>query len=913
MKKFLVIDGNSIMNRAFYGLSANMTSSYLGIHTNAVYGFLNIYWMIEDKIKPDYIAVSFDLKAPTFRHKMYDEYKGTRKGMPEELAEQMGPIKEVLTAMNIPILELEGYEADDILGTVAKTNMNKGIFTYILTGDKDSFQLISDTTSIIIPTTRFGKTEYTIYTPELLKEKQNIEPYQVVHIKSLMGDSSDNIPGVKGIGEKTAYSLIEKYTTLENIYTNIEQLDASQKIKEKLVNDKEMAYLSKELATIDQEVPVTIDYDKCIVSSVNLDELFKLFKKLEFNKFMSKFDFTNISNDDNQITSKIEIEVSNFYLLNSNNIHQYRDELKAVFSEDKIAYILNYNYDNFVPNCYLNNKSIFGVYSNAKDSIYVIDIEEVSKKTPEILKTILEDFVTADVVKLGYNIKQDLLFFFRQGLSHLTHFDYDLMIAYYLMNPSRNNYLMDYILNDLFELSIEKENLAETKQLSMFEENSDDEELLTAIQMNNIKMYLKGIYLSHDIITKKLKELEMLTLFLDIEMPLTETLASMEYHGMYIDLTRLNEFDAMISTTLNQLEEEIYHLAGETFNINSTQQLGVVLFEKLSLPTVKKNKTGYSTDKTVLEELSEQHPIIDKVLEYRQTMKLKSTYVDGLRDKIADDGRIHTTFMQTVTTTGRLSSIEPNLQNIPIKLELGSKIRDFFTAEGMQLLVDSDYSQIELRVLAHISNDEVMIDSFKNHIDIHKVTASQVFNIPLEDVTSTMRSHAKAVNFGIVYGISEFGLAKNIGSTRYEAKQYIENYLNKYQGIHSFMTEIVKKAKEVGYVNTIFGRRRYIPELNSKNKNIIQFGERIAMNTPIQGSAADIIKLAMNKIYKEIKDRNLKSKLIMQVHDELIIETHQDEIEVIKEIMKDSMENIVKLNVPLEVDLNIGKSWYEAK
>ena len=534
-------------------------------------------------------------------------------------------------------------------------------------------------------------------------------------------------------------------------------------------------------------------------------------------------------------------------------------------------------------------------------------------KDPEVVYSIFENFISSNSCKLGYNIKQDLLFFFNNNFVALNNFNYDLMIAYYLMNPSRNNYLMDYILNDLFELNIEKENKIENRQLSLFEENTNEDNFLSDIQINNIKLYLKGLYISYDIIINKLKELNMLNLFNDIEMPLTETLANMEHNGMYVDLDKLNEFDSNITTSIENLEEKIYKLAGETFNINSTQQLGTILFEKLGLPTKKKNKTGYSTDKTVLEELIDAHPIINKVLEYRQTMKLKSTYVDSLRDKISDDGRIHTTFMQTVTTTGRLSSIEPNLQNIPVRLELGSKIRNFFTAQGNCLLVDADYSQIELRVLAHISNDEVMINSFKNGIDIHKVTASQVFNVPLDEVTSTMRSHAKAVNFGIVYGISEFGLAKNIGTTRYEAKRYIENYLDKYKGIHAFMNNIVKEAKEIGYVSTIFGRRRYIPELNSKNKNIIQFGERIAMNTPIQGSAADIIKLAMNKIYKELKIRKMSSKLIMQVHDELIIETNDNEIELVKKIMKDSMENVIKLNVPLEVDLNIGKSWYEAK
>ena len=921
MKSFLVIDGNSIMNRAFYGLSnLRMFSKTAGIHTNALYAFLNIYWMILDKIKPDYIAVSFDLHAPTFRHKMYDEYKGTRKGMPDELREQMPVIKEILTAMNVPILELEGYEADDILGTVAKKNTQNNIFTYILTGDKDSFQLISDTTSIIIPTTKMGKTEYTIYTPSLLKEKQNIVPCQIIDIKSLMGDSSDNIPGVKGIGEKTAYNLIWKYDNLENIYNNIENLDVTPKIKEKLVEDKEMAFLSKTLATIDTNAPIELSYENSLCTDVNLEELYMLFRKLEFTKFMDKYDFSKVEKKDNLVNeNKINLEefvnIKSFEVLDSKNIFYFLDILNNVFLENEISYILNIpDNDYFELNLRLN-KAILGIYSPQNDTTYLLNIEDLQNKNKDVLMKILKGFAMSSAKKYGFNMKQDIRFLFDNVTDKVCNFTYDIMIAYYLMDSLRANYDIEYILNDIYGiiLNIPNTNNNENVQLSLFGEETEEKEFLTDVEKKNITLYLKAIFNSKNEVLSKLEKLDMLELFENIEMPLEETLAFMEHTGMYIDVDKLNEYDIEITNRLKVLEEDIYKLAGEEFNINSTQQLGHILFDVLGLPVIKKGKTGYSTDKTVLEELYDKHPIIDLILEYRQTIKLKTTYVDGLKSKIASDGRIHTTFMQTVTSTGRLSSVEPNLQNIPVKMELGRKIRSFFVAPNENVIIDADYSQIELRVLAHISDDETMIDAFKNNIDIHKVTASQVFQVNLEDVTHEMRSKAKAVNFGIVYGISEFGLAKNISTSRKEAATYINNYLTKYHKIKEFMEDIVIKAKEQGYVTTLFNRRRYINELKNKNKNIVQFGERVAMNTPIQGTAADIIKLAMNKIYYKMKEKNLKSKLIMQVHDELIIETVPDEVEQVKEIMHDAMENIISLKVPLIIDLNIGKSWYDAK
>lgn len=912
-KKFLVIDGNSIMNRAYYGLMRlNMTSSVLNIHTNALYAFLNIYWMTLDRFKPDFVVVSFDLKAPTFRHEMYKEYKGTRHAMPDELREQMPVIKEILQAMNVPIIEKEGYEADDILGTIAKKNEKNNIFTYILTGDRDSFQLISDLTSVIMPSNKPGKTEYNIYNPEKLSEKYGIKPCQVIEVKALMGDASDNIPGVKGVGEKTAYSLIQKYDNIKNIYDNIDSIDITSKVKEKLLNDKDMANLSHTLATIDVNVPIELDYDKAVLTDINKEEVYILFKKLEFNKFLNKFDFSDISVNDNETESvepTINTNVKQAIIIDESNLVDYLEKLEKTFLLDKISYMFNISSKNISSNIKMDDKNYIAVYNNLEDEIYILNIDKINKDT---LTNILIKFVQSNCIKLGYNIKQDLLYILNNISDNLKGFNYDLMIAYYLLNSNSNHYYIWDILKDLFNISLNINTKKEEIQMSLFDSIDNNKNFLKEEEIDTISSCLKGVFYSYDIVTEKLKNLEMLSLFNDIEMPLVETLASMEKTGMYIDKEKLNEFDIEITKNIKELEENIYKLAGEDFNINSTQQLGSILFEKLGLPTVKKTKTGYSTDKDVLEKLEDKHEIISKLLEYRKLNKLKTTYVDSLKCKIDTDGRIHTTFMQTVTTTGRLSSVEPNLQNIPIKLELGKKIRSFFVGEENRNIMDADYSQIELRVLADIANDNVMIDSFKKGIDIHKTTASQVFEVPLDEVTNEMRSHAKAVNFGIVYGISGFGLAKNISTTRKKATEYINKYLEKYNGIHEFMDNIVKKAEEKGYVTTLFKRRRYIPELKEKNRNVVEFGKRIAMNTPIQGTAADIIKIAMNRIYRALKENKLASKLIMQVHDELIIEVIPEEEDIVKKIMYEEMEHVISLKVPLVIDLNVGKSWYDA-
>ena len=912
MKKFLVIDGNSIMNRAFYGvMHGKMLTTKDGIYTNALYGFLNIYFMILDKLDFDYVSVAFDLSAPTFRHKMYDKYKAGRHAMPDELKSQMPIIKDILKAMNICIFEKEGYEADDILGTIATSNEKNDIQTYILTGDRDALQLISDNIFVIIPVTKSGKTEYTIFDNKILMEKYNIEPYQVIEMKAIMGDSSDNIPGVRGIGQKTATNLINKYSNIDKIYQNIDNLEVGKKVKQNLIEDKTIAYESKILATIKRDVPIQLDYNKCLIVEADKEKLYPIFKKLEFSKFITKLNLNNEQNINNiekndfnqnsKVINKIN-KKSNYIYLNedSQNINSF----KSILKHDMLVYYLYRPPSKEDINI---NKKILAVYDNLTDTTYVIF--ENSNNFDELLKL----FSKSDAKKLGYNIKQDLLYIFNHVSDNISNYIYDIIIAYYLMDSNRSSYDISYIFYDLYSIELKINDEKRDRQLSMFDSQIVDDNKLNVEEENLLSIYLKGIFYSYDIITEKLRKQNMYDLFNNIEMPLTETLAYMEHVGMYIDINSLNEFDKKISSDIADKENKIYELAGEKFNINSTQQLGNILFERLKLPAKRKTKTGYSTDKEVLEKLIDEHEIIPQILDYRQLIKLKTTYVDGLKEKIASDGRIHTTFMQTVASTGRISSTEPNLQNIPVRIELGKNIRKFFVGQDDNVIVDGDYSQIELRVLADISDDKNMINAFNNNIDIHKVTASQVFNTKFEDVTPQMRSKAKAVNFGIVYGISEFGLAKNISVSRKEAKEYIQNYLDKYSGIKEYMLNIVNEAKQKGYVSTLFGRRRYIPELKEKNKNIIEFGKRIAMNTPIQGTAADIIKLAMNKIYRKLKNQNLKSKLIMQVHDELIIETLPNEMEQVKSIMKDCMENIIKLKVPLNIDLNIGKSWYDTK
>lgn len=925
MKSFLIIDGNSILNRAFYGVNARMTSKIAGIHTNAIYGFLNIFWMIQEKIKSDYVAVCFDLSTPTFRHKMYEDYKGTRKGMPDELREQLPVMKEVLSALNIPVLELEGFEADDLLGTVSAINTKNGIFTYILTGDRDSFQLISESTSVILPKSGMGKTEYSIYDTALLMENYGISPIQVIEVKALMGDSSDNIPGVKGVGEKTAYQLIQKYDNIDNIYKLLDEdkLDVTPKVKEKLSIGKDSAYMSKTLATIILDANINLDYEKCMVSDINKEATYEIFKRLEFKKFLDKFDFSDIDEEKinqnvmtNESKNYIEFkDASNTIIINNDNIDNFICNMENILNVENISYIYNNpSLSYFLVHLGILNEFL-SIYINNTDTLYIIELGNIKNKDKKTYNKVIDLFLNSSSNKIGYNIKQDIRYFFNFS-NDIKRFNKDIMIDYYLLDATREEYLLEYILNDIFGIMLEenKEDKKAVKQLSFFDSVEEKTtNFLSEMEISNISKATKAIFLASIHLLKNLEEEGMLRLYNEIEMPLVTTLASMEHTGMHVDKNKIKSFDIMISEKIEELTKKIYELAEEEFNINSTKQLGIILFEKLGLKGARKTKTGYSTDKEVLEGLESQHEIIPLLLEYRTLAKLKSTYVDSLASKIESDNRIHTTFMQTVTTTGRLSSVEPNLQNIPIRQEIGGKIREFFTAEDEYMIIDADYSQIELRMLADISKDQTMIDAFNSNEDIHTITASKVFNVRPEEVTPELRRRAKAVNFGIVYGISEYGLAKNINSSSKEAKEYIQMYLEKYSKIANFMKDIVDKSKELGYVSTIFGRRRYIKEFQSKNKNIIKFGERVAMNTPIQGSAADIIKLAMNRIYNRLKENNLKSKLIMQVHDELLIECPICEVDMASKILKEEMENVIKLSVPLTVDLNVGKNWYEAK
>ena len=916
-EKFLVIDGNSIMNRAFYGIKLLSTKD--GLYTNAIYGFLNIYYMILDKLTPDYVAVAFDLKSPTFRHEMFVDYKAHRKMMPDELKVQMPVIKDILRAMNIPIFEIEGFEADDVLGTIATRNEEKNIFTYILTGDKDSLQLISESTNIVMPQTRMGKTEYTIYTPEVLMEKQGIVPKQVIDIKALMGDASDNIPGVPGIGEKTAYSLIGKYSSLKNIYESLANIECTPSVKRKLTENKDIAFLSYTLATIDVNVPIELDYEALKLTEADVPKLTSIFERLSFKKLLERYnvDGSIIPETDNNVEFFKDFDRNNIIDI-SNNIELFNSYINQIPMSDSEK--LDNIYLTIINSKNMELKDVLAInYKNRYMYIYL--------SSPNIVN-VLNTLVKVPNDKIGYDIKNIYKLCIKNSVNDFSSFKSDIKIAYYLLHSSENNYEIENISYNLLNVNMPLENTknnVEEKpkevQTSLFDtafgiETENKETIiltLSEIQEKYIYSVLKTIKEVEPLLLSKIEELKMSKLYYDIEMPLIETLANIENNGMYINKDKLINFGKNLSYEIMKLEEKIYSIAGETFNIGSTVKLGKILFEKLQLPVVKKTKNGYSTDKETLEELEDKHEIIKYILDYRAMTKLKSTYVEGLLSTIADDNRIHTTFMQTVTATGRLSSIDPNLQNIPVRTELGGKIRDCFEAEGDNIIIDADYSQIELRVLAHMSNDDIMIQAFKDGKDIHTITASQVFDIPVDEVTSELRTKAKAVNFGIVYGISGFGLAKNINSSRAEATEYINNYLAKYSKVKAFMDKSVKSGKEKGFVSTLFGRIRYTDELKASNRNTIMFGERIAMNTPIQGTAADIMKKAMNTLYAKMKKKNLKSKIIMQVHDELLVEAVPEEKDIIIKLMEKSMQNVIKLKVPLDVTINVGKTWSEAK
>lgn len=866
MKKLLILDSNSILNRAFYGV--RYLSAKDGTPTNAIYGFLNILLKLIKEQEPDYICAAFDVKAPTFRHKQYEGYKAQRKPMPEGLAAQMPLAKDVLRAMGVTILEKEGYEADDIIGTVARLCEESEISCFIATGDKDDLQLASDKTKVILTVTKSGYNETIIYDDKAVKEKYHVTPTEFIDVKALMGDPSDNIPGVKGVGEKTAMSLIEKHHSIEYIYENIDGIGLKGAMLQKMKDGRKMAFMSKELATINRNTPIEFNAEECVFDGFeNNGELYEILKRLELNSIIKKLDLSGGDNvkENEDIFKDFSYQVGD----------------KNMISGDKVTVVLDFDGDNI-------SSAAVGVGNNA-----------VVLNEQDDIKELLED---DSIAKVMFDVKEAIVKL--NGRIDIKNIVDDTAIAAYLVDPAKNEYTIEKLASEYFGTVIEK---PEVKQLSLLDDvETDRSEYLAKCAV--------ALGVLNERIGDKIKENGQEKLYQEVELPLVTVLAHLEINGFLVDDNQLKEFADKLGEKIDALTNEIYMLAGEEFNINSPKQLGVILFEKLELKPVKKTKTGYATNADVLEKLRDKHPIVNFIMEYRQLAKLKSTYCDGLTAVVnPNTHRIHSVFTQTVTVTGRLSSTEPNLQNIPTRTELGREIRKMFVAKDGYVLVDADYSQIELRVLAHIANDETMINAFRNNEDIHAVTASQVLGIPLEDVTKEQRSSAKAVNFGIVYGIGEFSLAQDLHISVKEAKAYIESYLEKYHGVRNYMESIKEQAKKDGYVKTMLNRIRYIPELKSPNYNIRQFGERVALNTPIQGTAADIIKLAMVRVDNRLINEGLKSKLILQVHDELIVEAHKDEVDKVKQILSEEMQGAMELNVPLKVDMSTGHSWYDAK
>ena len=896
MEKLVLIDGNSIMNRAFYGImGSKMLTSKDGKYTNAIYGFLAIMFKIIEDLNPEYMAVAFDLKGPTIRHEMFEGYKANRKGMPNELAEQMPIIKDVLRAMNIDVIEKQGYEGDDILGTIAKYGETQGLAVTILSGDRDNFQLASDNITIRIPRTKMGKTEVEDFDRNKVKEIYGLEPKQLIEVKALQGDTSDNIPGVPGIGEKTALSLIQRYGSIENLYERIEngEDDLKGKQKEAIITNKELAYLSKTLGTINVEVPLEDDLETLKVEEWDRKKVLEIFKNLNFKKYIEIF---NLNEETEEGSKKLE-EKALFQIVEGNE-----ERIKRL---KEIVYYLDLEDDS----------SLEKIIKKKIKAIAICDVKDVHyivNPSQEFLKEIFED---EKIKKYGYNLTEDYIVLKQEGIT-MQNLEFDSMVAAYILNPTVGKYRIENIINEYLELDLDeylKSNNVEVEnagQITLFQEETKNQD----IDKYKTAFLAYGINKLRGVTVKKLEEINALKLFQEIDMPTVEVLSDMQWNGMYLDVEEIDEYGKEIKENIENLTKDIYELSGEQFNINSTKQLGEVLFEKLKLPVVKKNKSGYSTDVDVLEKLREEHPVIEKILEYRQVVKLNSTYVEGMKPFINPvTKRIHSFFHQTITATGRISSTDPNLQNIPTRMELGKRLRKVFKPAEGKIYIDADYSQVELRVLAHISEDEHMIEAFNNDEDIHKQAASKVFGIPIEEVTKQQRSEAKAVNFGIVYGISDFGLGGQLNISRKKAKTYIYQYLTEYAGIKKFMENITNVAKEKGYVETLFNRRRYIPELQSNNYMVRQFGSRAAMNTPIQGTAADIMKIAMINVYKELKKRNLKSKIVLQVHDEMMIEVDINEKEEVKEILKNCMESAITLKVPLIADISEAENWYECK
>ncbi len=876
MKKILLIDGSSLIFRAFYAIR-NLTTKD-GVFVNGVYGFLNMYYKALELINPTHVFVAFDKGSKTFRHNEFADYKGTRDNAPNEITYQFGILKDLLSSMNVNYLELDEYEADDIIGTIAKLAQKEGFEVDIFTGDRDYLQLVDD--NILVYLTKKGISEIKLMNTESILEEYDLSPKQLIDVKALQGDSSDNIPGVKGVGEKTALKLIQEYGNLENLYENIDNLKG--KLKENLENEKDKAYLSRYLGEIFLNVPIDRNIEDFEIKDVNSDEYIEKLEKLEFKSIINKH-FKDIKkNNTVKSNQNIDFEVINF-----------SEIFEKIKNDDKISIKF------FSDEGYIYRKKFYiGIYSNFNNKAYICKEFKLSD---------FERFCNLDIKIIGYDIKEELFFALKNNLEFKNY--EDVMILEYLIDSNKGNYDILKVSNEILHLEILdlKEMFGKGKNKKTFFEL--EEGIIFKFISQNV-FAISGLY---NIFIEKAKENNLISLYENVEKPLVKVLADMEKTGVLVDRNKIIELNEEYSKLAYLYEQKVYELAGEVFNLNSPKQLGVILFEKMGLPVVKKTKTGYSTDVEVLEKLSKKHEIADYILKYRSLNKLISTYLDGILEYIMDDGRVRTSFKQMITATGRLSSVDPNLQNIPIRSEEGKNIRKVFVADKNKVFIDADYSQIELRVLAHLSKDSVMIDSFKNDLDIHNKTASEVFGVPIGEVTDNQRRSAKAVNFGIVYGISDYGLSKDLNITRNEAREYIDGYLNTYPRIKNYMEEIVDRAKKDGFVTTILDRKRYIPEINSKNFNIRSFGERIALNTPIQGSAADIIKLAMIKVYERLKLEKVNAKLILQIHDELIIECEENEKEIVKKILKDSMENVYKLDLPLKVDVCEGRNWYESK
>ena len=885
--KLMVLDGNSILNRAFYGVSQTLTTQ-AGQPTNAIFGFLNILNKLLTEDKPDALCVTFDRPAPTFRHLAFPAYKAQRKGMPEELASQMPILKDVLRAMNIPLYELDGWEADDLLGTIAALDSQAGWETVIVTGDKDSLQLVTEQTTVKLISTRMGRTTTRDVTPDSFREEYGFDPIHMIDLKALMGDSSDNYPGVKGVGEKTAMALIQLYQSIDCIYKKLPDIEAKPAALKKLTEGEADARTSYDLAAIRTDAPIEFAPEDNLRREPDNGRLYQLFVELEFSKLIDKYGLTAPQGEGApQEPPEFECTCTSEWV----ETPERAQELLALWRTKEAVNVLALpSLDAVCVEWALSETESHGalLFANRLENFNEILAELFGPKIPKnvhgaknLIRTLLEEGITPG------------------------NFVFDTEIAAYLLAPTDGSYDLEKLVLTYYKQEAPK--AAAYLEEGAFGPLSDPAAPLAALLSR-----CAWIGALRETLSKRLRELGMWELFQTVELPLCLVLARMEQEGFRIDRGALAEFGQLLSGRIETAQAKIYELAGEEFNINSTQQLGHILFDKLNLPPVKKTKTGYSTNAEVLEKLRGEHPMIEEILNYRQLTKLKSTYVDGLDKVIAPDGRIHTSFQNTVTATGRLSSTEPNLQNIPVRTELGAELRKMFIAKPGYVLVDADYSQIELRLLAHIAGDQAMINGFLSGEDIHAITASQVFGVPLEEVTPLMRRSAKAVNFGIVYGISPFSLSQDIGVTVAEAKEYMEKYFVHYAGVKSYMAQVVERAREDGYVSTLLGRRRWVPELKSSNFNTRSFGERVALNMPIQGTAADIIKLAMLRAAERLEGDGFAGRLVLQVHDELIVECPESEAERVSALLKEAMEGVMALSVPLLAETGAGTSWAQA-